>query len=333
MKIRRAFLLTATATILAIVTNAVGEIRVGDRMEYVEQAMGSPESRARIGQTEMLQYKDGMKITLRNGVVTDVSVRGQLRIGEAVKVVQVPKSSEQPIVNPSRAAASKGAAAPTEKTEPTTPETAAKAEAKPQASSVSNPALTAARATKSQPVVVSVSPKSVAGIIAQIKAVIAGMLLVFVAVAIAVHLFLSYCFKLICEKTGRQPGVLVWIPLAQCIPLLRVAQMREWMLVLLLIPVVNVVFTFMLWAKICAARNKSPWLAATLLIPIVNFFLIPYLAFSPANEQPVEEQTVSEATEIPATSVAESQPEEAGDQTPVQTNAEQTAIEQPAATS
>jgi hypothetical protein len=52
------------------------------------------------------------------------------------------------------------------------------------------------------------------------------------------------------------------------------------MLILLLIPFVNVVAMLILWARICTALNKSPWLAASLLVPGVNLALIPYLAFS-----------------------------------------------------
>jgi hypothetical protein len=35
-----------------------------------------------------------------------------------------------------------------------------------------------------------------------------------------------------------------------------------------------------MWAKICQARGKSPWLVIMAFIPFVNIFFIPYLAFS-----------------------------------------------------
>ena len=107
-------------------------------------------------------------------------------------------------------------------------------------------------------------------------AVILG-LLVF---GLALYVFACYCYKRICEKCGDTPGILIWIPIAQLIPLLRVAKMELWMIILLLIPIVNIVVFVMMWAKICTARGKSPWLVIMLFIPIVNIVFIPYLAFS-----------------------------------------------------
>jgi hypothetical protein len=106
-----------------------------------------------------------------------------------------------------------------------------------------------------------------------------GLLLI-VGLALAFYLFACYCFKLICEKTGQQPGILVWIPIGQIIPLLQVAGMQEWMIILFFIPLENIVIGIMMWAKICTARGKSPWLVILMFIPFVNLIFIPYLAFS-----------------------------------------------------
>jgi hypothetical protein len=99
-------------------------------------------------------------------------------------------------------------------------------------------------------------------------------------IAVAVYIFACYCLKRICEKCGKQPGVLIWIPIVQLIPLLEVAGMAIWMIILFFIPFVNLVVLVMMWAKICIARGKSPWLVILMFIPIVNIVFIPYLAFS-----------------------------------------------------
>jgi hypothetical protein len=99
-------------------------------------------------------------------------------------------------------------------------------------------------------------------------------------IAVAVYIFTCYCLKLICEKCGKQPGVLIWIPIVQLIPLLEIAGMAIWMIVLFFIPFVNLVVLVMMWAKICIARGKSPWLVILMFIPIVNLAFVPYLAFS-----------------------------------------------------
>ncbi len=97
---------------------------------------------------------------------------------------------------------------------------------------------------------------------------------------LAIYLFLSFCLKLICEKAGHDPGILIWIPIIQVFPLLKVAGMPAWYVILLLIPFINIVVGLMLWWKICEARKKSPWLVLILFIPLVNVLFIPYLAFS-----------------------------------------------------
>ena len=98
--------------------------------------------------------------------------------------------------------------------------------------------------------------------------------------AVGIYVFVCYCLKLICEKAGHQPGVLIWIPIANLIPLLTVAKLPIWFIILLLIPLVNLVVIIVMWVKICQARGKPGWMVILLLIPLVNLIFIPYLAFS-----------------------------------------------------
>jgi len=107
-----------------------------------------------------------------------------------------------------------------------------------------------------------------------------GMLLFMLLIGLAFYVFFCFCYKRICEKCGVTPGILIWIPIVQLIPLLQVAKMPVWMIILLLIPLVNIVIAVMLMAKICIARGKSPWLVILMFIPIANLIFLPYLAFS-----------------------------------------------------
>jgi hypothetical protein len=106
------------------------------------------------------------------------------------------------------------------------------------------------------------------------------VLLIALAFAVGVYLFTCYCLKRICEKCGRNPGILIWIPIVQLVPLLELAGMAVWMIILFFIPIVNIVIGVMMWAKICEARGKSPWLVLMIFIPVVNIAFVPYLAFS-----------------------------------------------------
>lgn len=98
--------------------------------------------------------------------------------------------------------------------------------------------------------------------------------------ALALYLFMCFCCKKICEKCGHNPGILIWIPIVNIIPLLQVAKMDLWMIILFFIPIVGIVMAVIMWSKICTARGKSPWLVVMMFIPIVNIAFIPYLAFS-----------------------------------------------------
>jgi hypothetical protein len=108
----------------------------------------------------------------------------------------------------------------------------------------------------------------------------AGAALFLIVICLALYVFFCFCCKRICEKCGVTPGVLIWIPIAQIVPMLQVAKMELWMIILFFIPIVNIVVGIMMWAKICQARGKSPWLVILMFIPIANIIFIPYLAFS-----------------------------------------------------
>jgi hypothetical protein len=94
------------------------------------------------------------------------------------------------------------------------------------------------------------------------------------------HLFFSYCCMLICQKTSGKPGVLVWIPGLQMIPLFRAAGMSGWWFLALLVPLVQLIPSLIWPFKIAKARSKGVLTAICLLLPVLNFFAFLYLAFS-----------------------------------------------------
>jgi len=98
------------------------------------------------------------------------------------------------------------------------------------------------------------------------------------------YLFVCYCLKLICQKTGKEPGVLIWLPILQMFPLLRAAGMSGWWFVGFLIPLVNLITQIVWCFKIVQARGKSVWAAIGLLLPVTNLVALLYLAFSVGND-------------------------------------------------
>ncbi len=139
--------------------------------------------------------------------------------------------------------------------------------------------------------------------IGQLSSIGLTSLIVMLILAVGLYLYCSFLFWLICVKVGAEPGISVWLPVVQVIPLLRAAGMSVlWPIFLLLLLVFSFAFRaflgqhawamgisgasagfifFLTWSfKICSARKKSPLLAAFMVVPGVNFFALLYLAGS-----------------------------------------------------
>jgi hypothetical protein len=110
--------------------------------------------------------------------------------------------------------------------------------------------------------------------------------------AVFLYFFYCHCCKLICEKTGLQPGPLIWVPLLQWIPLIRAANMSDWWLLAFLVPPINLVAVVRWSVKIAKARGKSAGVGLLLLVPFINILAFLYLAFSngapPKEEKPIQ---------------------------------------------
>lgn len=106
------------------------------------------------------------------------------------------------------------------------------------------------------------------------------MFLVLGLVFLAVHIFLSFCMKKVCEKVGKDPGIMIWIPILQIFPLMEVAGMETWKFFLIFIPFVGgLIFGVMLILGLAKARNKNPAILFALAV-FCNIAFWPYLAFS-----------------------------------------------------
>jgi hypothetical protein len=122
-------------------------------------------------------------------------------------------------------------------------------------------------------------------------------------VIVGFYLYTSYLFWVICVRTETAPGISVWLPFFQVIPLLRAARMSGvWVFLLVglcigavLIRLQAFQYAFWcelgagflclaLWAawsvRICRARKKSQFIAILLVIPGINYLALLYLAGS-----------------------------------------------------
>jgi len=106
------------------------------------------------------------------------------------------------------------------------------------------------------------------------------VLLVGLGIFILLHLFFSYCSMLICKKAGSEPGILVWLPVFQMIPLIRAAGMSGWWFLACFVPVLNIVAQVLWSINISKARGKGTFTAVMLILPGANLLAFLYLAFS-----------------------------------------------------
>lgn len=136
-----------------------------------------------------------------------------------------------------------------------------------------------------------------------------NILLAVVGILFAFYLFFCFCCKLICEKAGFKPGLLVWIPYLQNLALFKAARMGSWWFLLfispfatpflakpivenlgpqfiplLLIPSGLMLVATLVWTfKICSARGIAPVAGILLWLPGINVLMFLYLAFSAPN--------------------------------------------------
>lgn len=106
------------------------------------------------------------------------------------------------------------------------------------------------------------------------------ILLIACGVMFLLHLFFSYCSMLICKKVGMEPGIVVWLPVFQAIPLIKAAGMSGWWFLGCFVPVLNIIVQIMWCVNIAKARGKGVFTTLMLILPITNLLAFLYLAFS-----------------------------------------------------
>jgi len=117
--------------------------------------------------------------------------------------------------------------------------------------------------------------------------------IIFLAIGVCLllsYFFFCYCSMLICRKAGTEPGVLVWIPILQMVPLVRAAGMGPLWVLAFIIPLLNLVAQVVWSFKIAKARGKNAGWAILLLLPVTNILAFIYLAFSAGGHSPKNEQ-------------------------------------------
>ena len=108
----------------------------------------------------------------------------------------------------------------------------------------------------------------------------AGFSLVMMLFAVAMYVFYAICLMKIAKRTNTPNAWMAWIPIANVILMLQIAQKPIWWIILFLIPFVNIIFAIIVWMGIAKAVKKPEWLGILIIVPIANLIIPAYLAFS-----------------------------------------------------
>jgi hypothetical protein len=114
----------------------------------------------------------------------------------------------------------------------------------------------------------------------QLPVITTQLLLAAGGIVFGLYLFFCYCCMLICQKAGGEPGVLIFLPILQGIPLFRAAGMSAWWVLALFVPVLGFVAQILWCVKMAQVRQKGWLLALSLILPVTNVIAFLYLAFS-----------------------------------------------------
>lgn len=101
-----------------------------------------------------------------------------------------------------------------------------------------------------------------------------------VIVCVASYVYIALCLQTIARKTNTPNGWLAWIPIANLILMLNIAQKPVWWILLLFIPLVNIVVGVIVWMQIAKVRNKPEWWGILMIVPVANLVAPAYLAWA-----------------------------------------------------
>jgi hypothetical protein len=93
------------------------------------------------------------------------------------------------------------------------------------------------------------------------------------------YIYFSYTTMVIANKTGTQGAWMAWVPIANMILMLNIAEKPIWWIIMFFIPFVNVIFAVLLYMAIAEKCGKPSWVGILIIVPVVNFFVPAYLAF------------------------------------------------------
>ncbi len=117
-----------------------------------------------------------------------------------------------------------------------------------------------------------------------ILAILAGIFLFMSFILLALHIYLAISLMKIAKKSNTSNAWLAWIPILNVILMLQIAKKPLWWFFLFLVPIVNIIFSVLVWIEIAKAVGKPEWWGILIIIPFVGIVVPGYLAFSKSDQ-------------------------------------------------
>jgi hypothetical protein len=107
-----------------------------------------------------------------------------------------------------------------------------------------------------------------------------AVFLVMIVIFLAIYVYFALALQTIAKKTNTENPWLAWIPIANLILMVNIAKKPMWWVLMCFIPLVNIVFSVMLFMAIAEARGKPSWWGILMIVPVANLIVPGYLAWS-----------------------------------------------------
>jgi hypothetical protein len=124
------------------------------------------------------------------------------------------------------------------------------------------------------------------GVIKTIFAILAGFMLFFFIIFLAIYVYMAICLMKMARKTNTENAWLAWVPVGNIILLLQISKKPIWWIILFFIPFINIVMAVLVWMAVAKELGKPDWLGILMIVPIANLIISGYLAFSKNNSMP-----------------------------------------------
>jgi len=111
-----------------------------------------------------------------------------------------------------------------------------------------------------------------------------GIMLVWILIVAAIYVYMAICLMKIAKKTDTPNRWFAWIPILNLVLMIQVAKKPMWWIIMLFIPLVNIVFSVLLWMGVAEAVKKPNWIGILMIVPVANLIVPGYLAFSSEGE-------------------------------------------------